>query len=151
MTTDLPGPWLPFDALSPRDLHDALKLRADVFVVEQASVFREIDGKDPRALHLLVRAPDGELAGYARILPPDDGEAAKIGRVVTHPSHRGTGLGRRMMLSAVAEAERRFKGLPIELQAQSHLERFYASFGFVRVSDDYDEDGILHCDMRRSP
>jgi len=149
--TDLPGPWLPFDGLSPRDLHDALRLRADVFVVEQASVFREIDGKDPRALHLLVRAADGEMAGYARILPPDGDEAPRIGRVVTHPDHRGSGLGRRMMLSAIAEIDRRFKGSPIDLQAQSHLERFYASFGFVRVSDDYDEDGILHCDMRRPP
>ncbi len=121
--------WRAFDALSPRDLHDLLRLRADVFVVEQACVFAEIDGRDPDALHLLARMPgcDG-LAATLRLFPPKRGARASIGRVATAASARGLGLGRAMMVEGVAEARRRFGGTPVEIGAQARLEAFYAAW-----------------------
>ena len=141
--------WRSFDALTPRELHDVLKLRADVFVVEQACVFPEIDGRDPEALHLLLRPGEGQpLAGTLRLFGPvREGEPAVIGRVATAPFARGTGLGRALMVEAIAEARRRFGPVPIRIGAQARLERFYGSFGFLRVGEDYIEDGIVHCPM----
>jgi len=127
-----------------------LRLRADVFVVEQACVFAEIDGRDPEALHLLARIPGSDgLAGTLRLFPPKRGARASIGRVATATSARGLGLGRAIMMEGVAEARRRFGGTPVEIGAQARLEAFYAGLGFVRTSPDYDEDGILHCTMVR--
>lgn len=141
--------WRDFDALTIGELYALLRLRQDVFVVEQNCIFTDIDGKDPAARHLLAFV--GEvLGGCLRIFAPAEaGGAAKIGRVVVAPAHRSTGLGRRLMAAALDEIAGRLGHVPIELAAQAHLERFYASFGFVRCSDDYLEDDILHCDMRR--
>lgn len=137
-----------FDALTARELHDALALRQRVFVVEQACVYQDVDGKDPSALHLLAR--DGEeLVAYARILPPGARfDVAAIGRVVVAPERRGEGLARALMIEAIRIA-REHHGPRVALSAQEHLEAFYASVGFVRVGDVYDEDGIPHVDMRR--
>ena len=143
--------WRDFVALTVGELYALLRLRADVFVVEQNCVFGDIDGKDPVARHLLAFA--GEmLGGYLRVFSPAvPGEAAKIGRVVVAPAARSTGLGRRLMAAALGEIADRLGPVPIELAAQAHLEKFYGSFGFVRCSDDYLEDDILHCDMRKRP
>jgi ElaA protein len=140
--------WRAFEALAVGELYALLRLRADIFVVEQNCVFAEIDGKDEAALHLLAMAGD-RLGGYLRVFPPGAGDAARIGRVVVARELRSTGLGRRLMAEALDEIARRMGPVPVELSAQAHLERFYAGFGFVRVSDDYLEDDILHCDMRR--
>lgn len=140
--------WRSFDALTARELHDVLRLRADVFVVEQACLFAEIDGKDPSAFHLLARGSGGDLAGTLRLFTPDrDGGQARIGRVATALAARGTGLGRAMMAEGIAESERRFGPVPIRIEAQSRLEAFYGSLGFARTAADYIEDGILHCVM----
>ena len=143
--------WRAFDALSARELHDVLKLRADVFVVEQACLFAEIDGRDPGALHLLARAAEGgPLLGTLRLFPPDAGGRAAIGRVATAAVARGTGFGRALMAEGIAEARRRFGPAPVAIGAQSRLERFYAGLGFVRDGEDYVEDGIPHCAMVRA-
>ncbi len=142
--------WRAFDALLPRDLHDLLRLRADVFVVEQACVFAEIDGRDPEALHLLARIPGSDgLAGTLRLFPPAAGAPASIGRVATAAWARGLGLGRALMVEGIAEARQRFGAVALEVGAQARLEAFYAGLGFVRASPDSDEDGILHCTMVR--
>jgi ElaA protein len=141
--------WRPFETLSARELHDVLKLRADVFVVEQACIFPEIDGRDPEALHLLARAAeDGPLLGTLRLFPPAPatGEAV-IGRVATAQAARRTGFGRALMAEGIADARRRFGPAPIAIGAQSRLEGFYGSLGFVRRGEDYIEDGIPHCAM----
>ena len=141
--------WREFDALSPGELYALLKLRCEVFIVEQACAYADIDGKDPLARHLLAYA-GSELIGCLRVFLPDAaGEAARIGRVVVAPPARGTGLGRRLMRRALAEIEVHFGAVPVELSAQAHLEAFYASLGFERISENYLEDGIPHCDMRR--
>ena len=139
-----------FDDLSPRELHDALALRQRVFVVEQACIYQDLDGKDPDALHLLGRDDETDaLVAYARILPPGARfDVAAIGRVVVAPERRGEGLARALVLEAIRVA-RDHHGARAALSAQAHLEAFYASLGFVRVGDEYDEDGIPHVDMRR--
>ncbi|SMC82835.1 GNAT family N-acetyltransferase [Rhizobium sp. RU36D] len=140
------------DDLPSRDLYALMKLRVDVFVVEQACPYPELDGKDVDALHLRLLA-DGALLAAARILKPEGPEKpVKIGRVVVSPTHRGKRLGDRVMQEAIREAERLYPGRPIALSAQSHLERFYRALGFVPVSEEYLEDGIPHVDMlRESP
>jgi ElaA protein len=139
--------WHEIDDLAPRALYAMLKLRTDVFIVEQNCAFAEIDGKDIGAFHL--RILDGEeLAAYLRVLPPEKDTPVKIGRVVVAPNYRGYKLGQRLMQEAVDFAQARFPGQPIELGGQSHLQKFYGSFGFVAISEEYLEDNIPHIDMR---
>ncbi|MDM7849794.1 GNAT family N-acetyltransferase [Pseudochrobactrum kiredjianiae] len=142
--------WHEIDDLTPRALYAMLKLRMDVFIVEQNCAFAEIDGKDIGAFHL--RILDGEeLAACLRVLPPEKAAPVKIGRVVVAPNYRGYKLGQRLMQEAVDFAQARFPGQPIELGGQSHLQKFYGSFGFVAISEEYLEDNIPHIDMRLAP
>ncbi|TCL73625.1 GNAT family N-acetyltransferase [Rhizobium sp. BK251] len=137
------------EEFSARELYDLLRMRVDVFVVEQNCPYPELDGKDPAALHL--RLVDGdELLAAARLFEPrEPGAAAKIGRVVVSPAHRGKRLGDALMKEAIAACERLFPDSPIALSAQSHLQRFYESLGFTVTSEEYLEDGIPHVDMVR--
>ncbi|MFK0334882.1 GNAT family N-acetyltransferase [Rhizobium sp. NPDC090275] len=138
------------DELSAVELYALLKMRVDVFVVEQNCPYPELDGKDADALHLrLLQA--GELIAAARIFAPADQDApAKIGRVVVSPDHRGKRLGDAVMREAISVCEERYPQAPIYLSAQSHLSRFYGSFGFETTSEEYLEDGIPHVDMVRA-
>ncbi len=142
--------WKTFAALTADELHAILKLRQDVFIIEQACLFRDIDGRDRDAHHLLAgwRAPE-TLGGCLRLMPPaGERNAAGIGRVVVHADQRRTGLGQRMMVDSIAYAERTFGPVPVALSAQTYLERFYNGLGFARCSDDYlDEGDIPHLDM----
>jgi ElaA protein len=139
------------DEFSARDLYSLLKLRVDVFVVEQECAYPELDGKDVDALHLRLLAGDELLASVRLILPVKTSDSVKIGRVVVSPSQRGKGLGVDLMNEAIAECERLFPTYRIALSAQSHLHAFYGSFGFESVSEEYLEDGIPHIDMVRPP
>ncbi len=144
--------WLcvPFAELSVQQLHDVLRLRSEVFVVEQNCVFLEIDGLDPKTWHLLGTGDGGGLQAYARLLPPGlEGPDALIGRVVTAPAARGGGTGRALMAESVARCGQLWPGHAITLHAQAHLERFYASFGFAPSGEPYVEDGIPHIEMRK--
>lgn len=138
------------EELSSRELYRLLRLRSEVFVLEQRCVYLDPDGLDDQVWHLQGLSADGALHAYARLLPPSLGEgAARIGRVITAPAARGGGVGRLLMQQALAECTRLWPGVAIELGAQAHLKDFYGSFGFTPVSDIYDEDGIPHIDMRR--
>ena len=141
----------PFAQLAVADLHDILRLRGDVFVVEQACAFADVDGADPLAWHLWTRDGEG-VAAYARLI----GAGVKfaepsIGRIVTAPRLRGTGLGRLLVAESIARARGLFPGAALRIGAQHRLERFYAAFGFVTDSAIYDEDGIPHVEMRLGP
>jgi ElaA protein len=141
---------VPFRELTTDRLYDVLALRAEVFVVEQNCVFLDIDGLDRQTWHLLGQGDDGKLQAYARLIPPGlKGSDALIGRVVTSPAARGGGTGRQLMAEALAQCERLWSGHPITLHAQAHLERFYGSFGFTPVGEQYMEDGIPHQEMRK--
>jgi ElaA protein len=143
--------WRSFQQLSTEELYSLLRLRCEVFVVEQRCAYLDIDGSDEIAEHLLARGFDDRLCGYLRAFAPGKlGPAAHIGRVVTSPADRGTGLGTWLVQEALDFIAQRFGDVQVELAAQVHLERFYESFGFRRSSETYPLDGILHCDMLRA-
>ncbi len=146
--------WYRFDELDVARLYALLKLRFEVFVLEQACLYPELDGRDQEALHLLATAPAGEvLRGYLRVLPPSaDRPEAWIGRMVVHAESRSQGLGGDLLREALDGIEERFGRSPAALAAQSHLKRYYEGFGFEPVSEEYlDEGGMPHIDMRRRP
>ncbi|PDT03719.1 GNAT family N-acetyltransferase [Rhizobium chutanense] len=146
-TTDLKG----FDEFSARELYDLLRMRVDVFVVEQNCPYPELDGKDVDALHLRL-LDGGELLASVRLLKPHNArDPSKIGRVVVSPAHRGKRLGDALMREAITACERLYPANPIALSAQAHLRRFYEAFGFIGTSQEYLEDGIPHIDMIRQP
>lgn len=133
-----------FDQLSPHELYAALRLRNDVFVVEQSCIFQDADDKDVESLHLSGTL-EGSLAAYARIVPAGlSYEEVSIGRVVVARSARKLGLGRELMSRALVEVYERHGTVPVRIGAQLYLQHFYESLGFSRVSDVYDEDGIDH-------
>jgi ElaA protein len=139
--------FAPFGSLSPQQVHDMYRLRAAVFIVEQNCVFQDIDGADPSCSHLLGYQ-DGELVAYCRLLPAGvKFDEPSIGRVITAPSVRRTGMGRVLMAEAMRRAAELWPGRQIRIGAQAHLERFYNGFGFTKSSEPYDEDGILHIEM----
>ena len=142
-----------FEALTVAELYGIMKLRQDVFIVEQKCAYADADGGDAQARHLFAVEGD-EVVACARLFAPAvKRDEAVIGRVVTAPSVRKSGLGRELMRGAIDAIDRehgRDHGrVAIWLGAQKYLQRFYESFGFVRDGDDYDEDGIPHLPMRR--
>jgi ElaA protein len=141
--------FAPFARLTPQQVHDLYRLRLAVFVVEQNCVFQDIDGVDPQCWHLLGYSASG-LVAYCRLLPAGLKFAEpSIGRVITAPSVRGTGMGRVLMREAMMRARELWPGQALRIGAQAHLENFYNEFGFVKDSEPYDEDGILHIEMLR--
>lgn len=144
--------WKAFSELTLDELYDVLALRQEVFVVEQKSLYLDVDGLDRSADHLL--AHEGPLlAAYLRILPPDVKfpGATSLGRVVTSPKARGRGLGRELTERGIARLEALYPGSDIRISAQEYLRAFYTSLGFVAEGDIYDEDGIPHIEMVRRP
>jgi ElaA protein len=136
-------------ALAPAELYGLLALRARVFVVEQACAYLDLDGVDASARHLwAARGEPAAVVACLRVVPAGvKYPEVSLGRVVTAPEERGTGLGRELMQRGIALAG----AVPIRIGAQAYLERFYAGLGFVRVSDNYLEDGIPHLEMLRAP
>jgi ElaA protein len=141
-----------FAELDADALYDVLKLRADVFVVEQRCAYADPDGKDrvDGALHLLGRDADGALACYLRILPPGVSyPEVSFGRVVTAAAARGRGLGDVIVERALGHIAEHWPGADVRIGAQSYLLAFYRKHGFASASDEYLEDGIPHRDMLR--
>jgi ElaA protein len=138
-----------FDALSTRELYGLMRLRQDVFIVEQKCAYADADGADERALHLF--AVDGdEVVACARLFAPGvRRDEAVVGRVVTAARVRKLGVGRELMRRAIDAVEAQHGRVAIWLGAQKYLQRFYESFGFVRDGEDYLEDDIPHLPMRR--
>lgn len=137
--------------LTPQQLHDVLQLRSEVFVVEQACVFQDIDGADPQALHLLG-SHGGQLVAYARCFPLGVKFAeASIGRVVTRLVSRGGGLGHVLIQKAMAAVGQQWGVQPIRIGAQARLAAYYSQHGFVDDGKPYVEDGIDHLEMLWRP
>jgi ElaA protein len=136
------------EAFSAVDLYAMLKLRVDVFVVEQECPYPELDGNDAECLHLRLLA-DGELIACARLWRPTPEYHPRIGRVAVSPKDRGKRLGEALMREAIEACERLYPGEPIAISAQSHLQAFYGALGFAATSAEYVEDGIPHVDMER--
>jgi ElaA protein len=139
-----------FQELSVDELYAILRLRTEVFVVEQNCVFQDMDDKDSSSYHLMGWK-DGLLAAYTRLVPPGIAyDLASIGRVVTSPAARGGGAGKLLMQKSIEETIRLFGRVPIKIGAQVYLKKFYTSLGFAASSDIYLEDGIEHIEMIRS-
>lgn len=134
--------------LTVSELHNIMKLRCEVFVVEQNCVFPDIDGRDPYSLHLCGWLHNQLLVAYCRILPPGVAYTeASIGRVASHPAYRRTGWGRVLMQKAIDHCHAEWGNGPIKIGAQQYLVGFYQSFGFEICSEPYVEDGIMHVEM----
>ncbi|CAN5465131.1 GNAT family N-acetyltransferase [soil metagenome] len=139
-----------FEELSNNELYAILKLRCEVFVVEQNCPYLDEDDKDQNSYHLMGWKDD-LLAAYTRLLPAGLAfEEASIGRVVTSPKARGAGIGRELMLQSIKQLYNLFGKVPIRIGAQLYLKNFYASLGFEQVSDMYLEDNIPHVKMLKS-
>jgi ElaA protein len=137
-----------FSELDAATLYELLKLRVDVFVVEQKCAYPELDGRDtePRTLHLWTTDDGGTVTGYLRILAEPDG-SVRIGRVAVAAASRGTGLAGRLMLDALAQVGDR----PCILDAQTYLRGFYERLGFTTTGPEFLDAGVLHVPMRREP
>ncbi|HHX03349.1 MAG TPA: GNAT family N-acetyltransferase [Tissierellia bacterium] len=136
---------VPFEEMSAEDLYDAMKLRFDVFVLEQQCLYQEFDGRDKTAVHLLLRDEE-ELIGTVRVL--EEPERIFMGRIVLAPEYRSKGLGKEMMEYALHYIIEHLPKKDVELQAQSYAQGFYESLGFEATSPYYIEDGIEHVDMK---
>ncbi|MBU0970724.1 MAG: GNAT family N-acetyltransferase [Proteobacteria bacterium] len=138
-----------FSELTATQLYEQLRLRVEVFVVEQACPYPELDGKDlhMETLHLSVRMA-GTLAAYLRILAPGVSyPGVSLGRVVTARAFRRQGLSHLLIEKALELAREKWPGIAIQIGAQEYLRPFYQSHGFDPTSKIYLEDGIPHIDM----
>ena len=144
--------WKKFDELATEELYQVLRLRAEIFVVEQNCPYQDIDNSDQAAWHLLGWHTDNTgsrtLCAYLRVFAPGiKYQEIALGRVLVKMAHRKSGLGRELMAQALAKVNNEFTDSAIRISAQSHLEQFYGELGFARVSAPYDEDGIPHIEM----
>jgi ElaA protein len=153
--TTLRWQWSRLSDLAPVDLYAIMIARQQVFVVEQACAFQDADGVDIGAWHLLGWAealPERPLAAYLRVVDPGGKyPEPSIGRVLTAPAFRRTGLGRALMAEGIARTATAWPGQAIRISAQQRLEAFYAAMGFQTVSPPYVEDAIPHVEMLLAP
>jgi len=129
-----------------------MKLRQEVFVVEQNCPYVDADGKDRMSFHVMGYDESGDLLAYVRICPPGVSydKYVSIGRVVTHERVRGIGEGYQLMEASLRFCKELFPQVPNKISAQLHLTNFYEKLGYVTVGDDYLEDDIPHIAMIRS-
>lgn len=137
-----------FNDLTVNELYYLLKLRSEVFVVEQDCVYQDIDDKDSKSYHILGKKND-DIIAYARIFDVNDyfKGATSIGRVVVKKSQRKYGYGHMLMDYAIHQIQEKFNTHKITISAQLYLQNFYESHGFKRIGDVYLEDGIPHIRM----
>ena len=134
-----------FDQLSTKELYEILKVRADVFIVEQNCPYQDMDDKDFKAYHIYIKE-DGEIKAYTRVLPQNVSfKEASFGRVLT--LERKKGYGEILVKEAIKVAREKFGADKIKIGAQAHAKNFYKKYGFVEDSEEYILDYIYHLDM----
>ena len=139
-----------FNELTTKELYQILRLRSEVFVVEQDCVYQDMDNKDQKAFHVLSFKKE-ELIGYARIF--DSGDYFKnpsIGRIIIKETERNHNYGYELVEASIQFIERNFQKKTIEISAQTYLLKFYNSLGFLSSGEEYLEDGIPHVKMLRT-
>jgi ElaA protein len=138
-----------FENLSVNELYDILKLRSEIFVVEQNCVYLDLDGKDKKGLHLIGEF-EGKIVAYSRLFKPGISfDNASIGRVVVDANYRDRKWGHELMREAITGIKKHFGESKITIGAQLYLKKFYESHGFVQTSEMYLEDDIPHIEMKR--
>lgn len=136
-----------FDELTPDHLYEILKLRQDIFIIEQNCIYDDIDGLDKESEHLLLHNTSDCLIGYLRIVPPQiKFDEYSLGRIAIKSDNRGKGLGK-MIVEKGIEAVQASGARDIRIEAQAHLVNFYENVGFRSISAAYDIDGIPHLQM----
>jgi len=139
-----------FNELTPQELYDILQLRSEVFVVEQDCVYQDLDNKDQDAFHVLG-VLDNEIVAYARIFKPGDYFLeSSIGRIVVKKEFRKFQYGYKLVENSIQFIENNLQQNTILISAQSYLTKFYNSLGFIRVGEEYLEDGIPHIKMLKT-
>ncbi|MBC5840560.1 GNAT family N-acetyltransferase [Flavobacterium sp. F-380] len=138
-----------FNALTVDELYDLLRLRSEIFVVEQNCVYLDLDGKDKVALHLIGEY-EGKTVAHARLFKPGISfDNASIGRVVVDKNYRSKKWGHDLMREAIAGIKNNYNETAITIGAQLYLKKFYESHGFIQISEMYLEDDIPHIDMKK--
>jgi len=138
---------LTFEQLGQARLYAVLRLRQEVFAVEQQSIYLDLDGLDQQAIHMLCTR-DEELLAYQRCLPPGlSYPESALGRIVVCPAARSLHLGKQMVQRGISHNLRHWPDSGIRINAQCYLQKFYTKLGFVTDGDEYDEDGIMHAQM----
>ncbi|MGL4510055.1 GNAT family N-acetyltransferase [Cetobacterium sp.] len=136
-----------FNELTLEELYEILKLRSEVFVVEQKCIYNDIDGKDLTSSHIMIKE-NGKIKAYLRALQPGVSyEDASLGRVLVSPDARGKGYAKVIVTKGVEYILNNFNTTKITIGAQEYLKNFYSEIGFKPISEAYDEDGIPHLDM----
>ena len=139
----------PFGELTPYELYSILKLRVDVFVVEQNCPYHELDDNDQLAHHLWLEDDQG-IAAYLRILPPGTTfDVPALGRVIS--ARRRCGVGSKLLMAGIDAVQKLYGRTAITIEAQVYAREFYEKAGFFQVSEPFDEDGIPHIKMRWEP
>ena len=134
-----------FQELTVDELYELLRVRSEVFVVEQNCAYQDMDGDDQKAIHLWLTVAD-KVVALARVCPAGTHmEEVSIGRVIT--TERGKGYGKQMMLYAIDAAIRHFNAKRIDIEAQEYARGFYESVGFRQSSESFMLDGIPHIRM----
>jgi ElaA protein len=145
--------WIlkPFAELTPYELYTILQLRNEVFIVEQNCPYQDLDNKDLKSWHLMG-IEDDKLIAYSRLLAPGISYSeSSIGRIVSSPSARKTGMGKKLVEESIQQINNLFKTDSIRIGAQFYLKLFYESFGFIQDGEIYLEDNIPHIIMLRNP
>lgn len=136
-----------FEELSKLELYNILRLRAEVFIVEQNCVYQDIDNKDQKAHHVIL-LKDESIIGYTRIFNPGDYfSEASIGRVVISEKERHNNYGSDLMKTSINFIHNQLQEQVIKISAQCYLEKFYKGLGFISKGESYLEDGIPHVAM----
>ena len=139
----------PFEGLSVNELYDILRLRSEIFVVEQNCVYLDLDGKDKLALHLFGTF-EGKIVAHSRLFKAGISfDYSSIGRVTVDSKYRDRKWGHDLMRESIAGIKQHFNDTKITIGAQMYLKKFYESHGFVQTSDMYLEDDIPHIEMKR--
>lgn len=138
-----------FEDLTNSELYELLKLRQEIFIVEQVCPYLDCDGVDPSCLHVMGYTEDDELAAVARIAPPGAiyPGYASIGRVAVSKTFRGRDLGKAIMRESLEQCRKLFDGAEIKIMAQSYLKKFYTDLGFEPGNEAFLEDEIPHIIM----
>ena len=136
-----------FEELTKLELYKILRVRSEVFIIEQHCNYQDVDGKDLKCHHLM--AWDGDnLVAYTRIVPPGVSfREPSIGRVLTVKNYRGLGFGITLMQKSIEMVYETHGNQPIRIGAQLYLKRFYEDLGFDKASDEFLEDEIPHIEM----
>lgn len=137
-----------FQDLTALELYKIIQQRINVFIIEQDCIYQDCDSKDLVSDHLWAEV-DGELAAYCRIVPPNVSykNDVSIGRVISNLKFRGQNFGRQLLIYALEVLDNQSEGISVRISAQLYLKKFYESFGFEQVSDEYLEDDIPHIEM----